>query len=400
MLGISLVGIFFLISVYARVSMYLATRRMHAVITALSKLEIDKTSEEELARVVPYLQRSPWNGQISRSPETGNIDLGEARYYYAQFSNEKIWMKYFEILSALRFCSAGARVTKEGYEEGCFSFVSDVLGYRYFAFGASVTLLNGKISSIRYGINDRLVFPSQLGAIVSIRSFHSIWRAHQTGFVVDSVADESPQFRVSTSERTLWLEYAYDARPEMIKHAFQIDLSCFWSLGGCRNAQQIAPQLWKDGEAIESAALARLKSREPCPNGILAGRIRYLPDAGITLAESKGLRRIPVNIEGDEVVETVTDFKLVELLRAPRVGSLTAVRGRPRVSYSDDSKKQVLNGGNQWLWPEAGKQIFFFSNMYFASCQVVPATPDAISAMRTLAPAPRREEDQTGMSLQ
>jgi hypothetical protein len=309
-------------------------------------------------------------------------------------------LKHSDFLRALRFCPTGARVTKDGYEEGCLSFVSDVLGYRYFAFGASVTLLNGRVSSISYAVNDRLVFPRQIGAIVSIRSFHSIWHARQTGFAVDSVADEYPQFRVSTGERSLWLEYAYDAPPEMIKHAFQIDLSCFWSFGGCHNAQQIAPRLWKDGEAIESAAVARLESREPCPDRILAGRIRYLPDAGITLAESKGLRRIPVNIEGDEGVETVTDFKLVELLRPPRVDSLTAVRGRPYVSYPEGSKKQILNRGNQWLWTEAGKQIFFFSNMYFASCQIVPATPDAISAVRKLAPAPRREEDQTGMSLQ
>jgi hypothetical protein len=373
---------------------------MHAVIAALSKLEIDQTTEEELVRVVPYLVRSPRDGQITRRPETGDIERGIARSYYVNFSNEETVLKYFRFIGALRFCPWQSRFTKEGYEEGCLSFVPDVLGYRYFAFGASVTLLNGKVSSIRYGINYRLVFPRQLGAIVSIRSFHSIWHARQTGFVVDSVADESPQFRVSTGERTLWLEYAYDARPESIKHAFQIDLSCFWSLGGCRNAQQIVPQLWKDGEAIESAAVARLKSREPCPDGILSGRIRYLPDVGITLAESKGFRHVPVNIEGDEGAETVTDFKLVELLRPPRVGSLTAVRGRPHVSYPEDSKKQFLNGGNQWLWPEAGKQIFFFSNMHFASCQVVPATPDAISAVRTLAPAPRREEDQIGMSLQ
>ena len=142
---------------------YLAARRMHKVITALSKLEIDKTTEEQLVRTVPYLRRSPRDGQITRSLETGNIDLGEARYYYAQFSNEEMWMKYSAFFRALRFCPVGARVTKEGYEEGCLSFVPDVVGYRYFAFGASVTLLNGKVSSIRYGINDRLVFPRQVG---------------------------------------------------------------------------------------------------------------------------------------------------------------------------------------------------------------------------------------------
>jgi len=109
---------------------------------------------------------------------------------------------------------------------------------------------------------------------------------------------------------------------------------------------------------------------------------------------------LPINIEGDVGAETVTDFKLVELLRPPRVGSLTGVRGRSYVVYPGDYKKQLLNSGYQWLWPEAGKQVFFFSNMHFASCQIVPATTGAISAVRNLAGAPRREEDQTGMSLQ
>src|SRR5258708_31439408 len=184
-------------------------------------------------------------------------------------------MKYFRFIGALRLCSSQARLTKEGYEEGCLLFVPDLLAYRYFRFSVSVSLLNGKVSSIRYGVNDRLVFPQQLRAIVSVRSFHSIWHAHQIGFAVDSLQDESPQFRVSPRERGLYLEYAYDAPPELTKHAFQIDLSCFWSLPGCHSAQQIAPQLWQDSTAIEAAAVARLQSRQPCPDRIVAGRIRY-----------------------------------------------------------------------------------------------------------------------------
>jgi hypothetical protein len=320
---------------------------MQAVIVGLSKLAIDKTSEEELLRTVPYLERSPWDAQIKQTPETGSVEPGQKRLYHVTFSNEQTWMKYAAFFRSLRICYSGARLTKEGYTEGCLFLVPDVLGYRYFSFDAFVTLLTGKVSSLGYGINDRLVFPYPLGAIVSVRSFHSIWQSHQTAFEVDSMADDRPQFRISGGEHGIGVTYAFDAPPESTKDAFQIDLSCFWALLGCRHARQLVPRLWKDKIDMEAATLARLQSADPCPSRIVAGRVRYLPDAGITLAESEGLRRIPVNVEDDDGVGTVTDFKLIEVLRPPRVASLTGVSGRPSLPYPGDYEKRIFNYGPQ-----------------------------------------------------
>jgi hypothetical protein len=396
-IGIALAILFLLLSVCARLSIYLASRRMQAVIAELSKLVIDKTTEEELIRTVPYLQRSPWDAQVKGTPETGNVDPGEQRVYRVTFSNEQTWMKYYRFFDAFRICNPHARITLDGYTEGCVLLVPDVLGYRYFSFNAFVTLLNSKVSSLGYQINDRLVFPHQLGAIVSVRSFHSIWRSHQTAFEVDSMADDSPEFRINGGEHGIAVAYAFDAPQESTKHAFQIDLSCFWGFG-CRHARQLAPRLWKDKNDIEGATLVRLKSTEPCPARIVAGRVRYLPDAGITIAESEGFRRVPLNVEGGKGTGTVTDFKLIELLRPPRVASLAGVSGRPSVPYPGDYEKQVPNFGPQWA--EEGKRILFFSNMNFDSCRMLLASSEALSAARNTSPAPRRTEDQTGFSLQ
>ncbi len=395
-LAVALIAIFLALNLWARVSIWLAARRMQAVVVALGKLEIDKTTEEELARTVPQLVKYPWEGQVQRRPEIGAVDLGVVRAYHLSFSNETTWMKYARIIRTLGFCSAEAKLTKDGYEEGCIHFVPDLLGYRYYSFDASVGLLNGKVSSIRYGINDRFVAPRALGAIVSVRSFHSIWRSHQIGFQVDSLQDENPELRISANEHRLSVEYAYDAPRETVKDAFQINLNCFWSLRGCLSSQQIAPRLWQASEATERTVISRLQSAEPCPARIVSGRIRYLPDAGVTLAKSKGFKQVPTNIEGEAGVETLNDFEQLEVIRPPQVASLMGVR--PRAWAGGDYKNQVLHGGQ--LWPEAGKKVLFFSNIHFDSCQLVPADSLAISTAKNTKLAPRREEDETGLSLQ
>jgi hypothetical protein len=45
-------------------------------LSALSKLERDNTSEEDVVRTVPYLVRWQWEGQLKRTPGKGDIDAG------------------------------------------------------------------------------------------------------------------------------------------------------------------------------------------------------------------------------------------------------------------------------------------------------------------------------------
>jgi hypothetical protein len=113
-----------------------------------------------------------------------------------------------------------------------------------------------------------------------------------------------------------------------MSHVFHVHLRCFWSLFGCRHARQIAPLLWQDKNSIEAATLARLNSNDPCPDRILAGRVKYLLDMGVVLLESNGFKTESVNEEGLRVDENWTNYKLIEVLRGRSSKSWESVRGQ------------------------------------------------------------------------
>ncbi|HEX8879615.1 MAG TPA: hypothetical protein VF749_06270 [Candidatus Acidoferrum sp.] len=287
------------------------THRVQAVITGLAKLRIDETTEEELSSVVPYLVRSEWDWQVKRTRETGDVDLGSVSTYYVTISNEPSWMRFGNFASRY----ASVRYSKVGRPSGWLLSLANLLGYRYIGFGAGVRLLDGKVSKISYGVADDLVFPRQLGTMVSVESAHAFWAPYQQDFEVSSTDDENLQFRIHANEQHLSVFYTFDAPPEVISHVFHLDLSCFWGLLGCRHARQIAPLLWQDKITTETRTLARLKSNQPCPEGILAARARYLPDASVLLLESKGFETENRNEEGMSIPEIWTNYKLIEVLR-------------------------------------------------------------------------------------
>jgi hypothetical protein len=384
-------------SATARIYTLALTRRMEVVIAGLSKLEIDKSTEEEVKRTVPYLVRWQWQVPLKRSPENGDIDIGVEQGYSVAISNESSWMKFGRLISPFTSCCLNTTYTKDGYEQNWILALTNLLGYRYVYFGASVVLLNGRVSSISYGVQDRLVFPRQVGMILDVKSVHAFWASYRRGFEVSSMDDESPQFRVRQGTSNLSVSFTFDAPPDLVAHAFDVDLSCLWGIRGCLTPANIAPALAQDAERIQSAALTRLKSTDPCPARIVAGRSKYLTDVSVSLIQSEGLRREPINREGSLGIRTVTDYKLTEVLRGFPVQSLKSVEVRSWVPFPGDYTKQLPNPGPQW--PERGKQILLFSNHSFDSCQLVPAAPEAIAVVRNTRPTPKRAEDQTGLRL-
>lgn len=371
---------------------YVLTRRMEAVIAGLSKLEIDKTTEEELVRTVPHLVRSQWDRPVTRTVETGNVDTGTEHFYYSTISNEESWMKFGRLIEPVVRCCAKPTFTKDFYERSWILTLTDVMGFRYVYFVASVTLLEGKVSGVAYGVADRLGFPRPAFQILSARSAHSLWMSHQGGFEVQSTDDESPQFRVDGGEHGLSVVYTFDSPRDLRLHAFKTDLSCFWGLRSCYHVRQLAPFLWQDKTAIQAATLARLQSPKPCPDRILAGRVRYLPDIDAVLLESKGFKSERVNEDGVRGDEVWTNYRLVEVLRGNPTKSWDAVRNSATVPYPGDYGKTLTNTGLQWA--NAGERVLAFSNHSFDSCQMVLATPSALEAVRNAASAPRRAEDQ------
>ena len=374
-----------------RISSYVLTRRMNAVIAGLSKLEIDKTSEDDLVRTVPYLVKSPGGGQLKRTAETGDIDVGVARFYNIVITNEPSWMRFGRYITPLVTCCVKVEYTKEGYERGWIFTLADLMGYRYIYFGAYVELLDGRVSRVSYGVEDRLGFPRRIFQIVLVESAHSRWAPYRTGFEVRSTDDESPDYRVEGGDYGLFVSYMYDAPQELTSHAFQIDLHCFWGLRACHHVRQIASLLWQDRNRIEAATLARLQSDKPCPDRILAGRVHYLPDVGVLILESEGLR---ASSSGG----SANKYRLVEAVRNGLVGRVMDDPDQDTVPYPGDYSRRLPNRGVKW--PNAGQQVVAFSNLHFDSCGTVLATPSALSVVRGTIPAPRRSEDQILRSLQ
>jgi hypothetical protein len=378
----------FVFSAAMRVYSFVLVHRIQAVISGLSKLRIDETTEEEVIQNVPFLIRSNWDQQVRKSSEVGGIDEGVERVYHAGMSNDSTWMRFASF--AWRFPSKVSAKT-EPPRNWIFS-LADLLGYRYIGFGAGVVLLNGKVSRISYGIANNLVFPRVIGDIVSVQSYHSMWAPRQNGFEVSSSFDESPQFRVDGSDRSLAASYAPEASPDNVAHMFKVDLTCFWGFVGCNHARQVAPLLWQDHEAIGAATLARLQSNDPCPDRILIGRVKYLPDIGLMLLESIGSKSERVNEDGLPVDEIWTRYKLIEVLRGRQTKSWDAVRSVGTIPYPGDYQRKLRNPALEWA--NAGERVLAFDNLIFDSCRVVLATPSAMAAIQSAIPKPRRSEDE------
>jgi len=160
---------------------------------------------------------------------------------------------------------------------------------------------------------------------------------------------------------------------------FQVELSCFWRWNGCRHVVQIAPQLWQYKNAIETATLARLQSNGPCPNRILAWRVRYLPGAGVLLLESTGPKAESI-VQGNRHVEGIaTNYRLVETLRGGFSKDLESVWDSDRIAFPGDYNRRLAKTGLRRAG--AGTKVLAFSDLSFDSCGIVPATPASLSAV-------------------
>lgn len=327
---------------------------------------------------------------MERNVEVGDVDRGVLRGYYFVISNDSDWMRFASF--AERYSDA-IYWTDRPPTSWIFT-VADMLGYRYVRFSAGVTLLDGKVSEINYGIGSELEFPRELGNIVSVRSAHGYWAPRQMGFEVPSTEDESPSFDVRGTDRWLRVSYGPDASAVLRSHLFQVDLSCLWGLIGCRHPRQIAPLLWKDWNEIETATIARLQSNDPCPDRILAGRVRYFPDIDVSLLEPTGYENKTVNEEGLRVNEVWTHYKVIEVLRGRPSDSWESVRSGNTVPYPGDYSRRLPNMASHLDNP--GGKVLAFSNIGFDSCRIVPATPSAVSTVRNAIPSAKRVEDEGG----
>jgi len=235
---------------------------------------------------------------------------------------------------------------------------------------------------------------------------HGVWGSFPPTLVGD-VDDEAPDYRFGqaagdlTSQLgdggTIGFAYTAEAPQNVVSHAYDVDLTCFWALRGCGSARQVLPRLWEDREAVIRAAASRLASSNPCPDRVLAGRVRRLlelvverrevttPDRGRRDKPDDGRRRIASGLP-------------------PEGAALRQRRVVPEVRRTGDPG----NYPRGFLWRrdavapslKTGDEVLVFLGADFQSCRIVPATAFAEAAVRTAVPAPRRSEDRPDQGRQ
>jgi hypothetical protein len=384
-----------LLSIGLRVRTYLLTRKIHAVLAGLEHVQIDKTSEAELVRTVPYLVL----GEPLRTPGYRvyrvRIMNTEDRYYYG-------WTRWVpNFLLSLGVKEFGENLENKSDRLGFLGKAAYLLGWRYLSFGVGVEVLNGTVSSTYYQLDPDVFFGWPASNFVVARGTHAFWADRRRPIPVRSAEDENPYFRFGiVSGQFSWLPgrdssigvaYTPDAPRDLVSHVFQVDLTCFWGLRGCDSVQQVVPVLWKDRVAIEEAAAARLRYDNPCPDQMLAGRVRTLLDLNVGLLEVVKSRLEAFNNEGVPNEFLVVDFRLVESIRGEPRGPWTNFRFRETIPSPTDPRVEIRNP--QWLNPQPGERFLYFTGANFASCRIVPATPSAEAAVRSTTPALRRIED-------
>lgn len=360
---VALIFLLLVVMTTAWLRAYFMAQRIQTVLRGLAEIRIDQTTEEQLKKLVPYLIQTDW--------KLGGIPH---RAFYVRIPTAH---------------PLGMKSLMGGF------------AYR-MSFVASVLVQDGKVSHVEYGLANQWGWPQDAGYagyIVSARSVHGFWLPHQRGFEVTSVDDYSPQYRPSGDDKRLNVIYTSDAPPGLTARAFHLDLSCFRSFRGCDDAREISPEAWQDAQAIQSATYQQLIS-EKCPDSIVEGRMRYLPDMTVLLLEVTGSRRIEVNEEGGSTEDWFTDYKLKEVIRGQNFrSSWKNVRLRKAIPSPTHPSQEIANQ----IWPPTniGSQVLFFGGLGFGfdSCGFVPATPSALNIVRNTPVPPKRPEDQIPRGL-
>jgi len=363
-----------LISTAARLRSYFMARKIEAVLQGLSEIRLDQTTEEQMTKMVPYL--------TVRDRKAGGFSY---RSYYVHISNESDGLPWpYAITRSYEFALG-------------LGHVGDRLGYRYISFDAGVLVQDGKVSQADYGLANQWMrpqAPGYVGYLITARSVHGFWLPGH--LEVSSVDDYSPKYRPRRWANSLNVIYTSDAPPELTRRIFDLSLNCFWNLRGCTDGADIAPEISRDVETIQKGTYQQLIS-EKCPNSIIEGRMRYLPDVSVLLLEVTGSRRLDVNEEGGRAEDWFTDYKLKQAIRGKSFGSWKNVRFQRTIPSPTEPTRQIANQ----TWPETkiGREVLYFGGLGFYSCRFIPATPSALDIVRKATVLLKRPEDQIPRGL-
>jgi hypothetical protein len=348
--------------------------RVLEIVNGLAQIRLDQTTKAELLKTVADLK--PGTSSYGKCPEE------------ECFSNETyIWSSSFGAMEDYFF---GRWVTQGRFH----SKVGYWLGYRVTRFSADVELSEGRVHKLYFSLmvsNGNLwIDRTVLVNVSGIQGFpfgRVLWSVNERDFSdgrLPEVEDESPDYRVTSipiwkgpANAMVGLSVAFTpgAPAQLARHAFELQLNCIWRLNGCTSTRDLLPLAWEDKLRIESAALARMKSSNPCPDRILPRRARDSPD--IILAE---VTRLLPSDKNDLLGECRrADFRLVQVLKGKLNRKLEGVLLPIRIGTQDPNLR-IPNPVIPYVRP--GSKLLMFSENY-EPCQIVAATPSALGTIQS-----------------
>jgi len=256
------------------------------------------------------------------------------------------------------------------------------LGHRFARFEARFRLRSGVVSEYTYKLQlDDGSFSTPGLLTLDVQGGGD----NELRCLSDSF-DENPEYQEHSfhkwPDKDLGLRFFPGAAAEQQSHAFQLQLSCMQRSQGCRFAREILPAAYEDMEQISFAARRRLDSRTPCPDRILAARVKHFPKLDIRLAEV-------TQANGTIRLWSPRDS---EPYRTARLQEIKILRGKKEDASATVEEPMWIHRGptREFANPAAGllkpgAQFLIFSGREVrleSACTMVSATPYALQILQ------------------
>ncbi len=228
-----LFSVFFVTVATFHIQSYLFARKVHSVLSRMERIQLDKTSEEEVHALLPAMQPGILWSLATNGPADKKCP-GDACYFLLiqNVPNGTL----FKLREKLNY--GHDWIFKTAYW----------LGYRFRVFGVYVELRGRKVSRYEYV----LAVPDEeypLGGLVDVQVLGANRVSFPAGFPMVQNYEEIGDFRIRIPNnrwtKTMFVAFTPEAQPEEVKNTFDVHLDCLWRAEGCTTDKQLLPLLWE-----------------------------------------------------------------------------------------------------------------------------------------------------------
>ena len=226
-------SILFITAASFRLQSYFFARKVQFVLTQMKRIQLDKTTEEEVHALLPELKPGmSWS--IAADPSPDEKCPGDACY-----------------MLDYRNWPSGILAKWRGKLDNRYDWLFKTvfwLGHRFWGFRANVEIRGDRVS--RYGyflIVEDGKFPGNEAVIVHVQGFNRKGFPGYFGFMRDYDEVGALRIKVPSNRQTtaIYVAFTPDPKPEDPRSAFDIHLECLWNLRACSATKQLLPTLWE-----------------------------------------------------------------------------------------------------------------------------------------------------------